>query len=329
MKFNKNIIKPKVKNEIEIVVVDVDGKLIENIKINLKLSKVETKQKGYTYVEEEKEMLNKDLISEKDKPIIFDLNIDNGGYYKLELSIKDQFGGENKTCKSFMVEGAKTLTRLSEIKNITKDTFILMADKELYNIGDVANILVQSPYPDDECEAIYEILTQSINTINRFKIKNDFNIQIPIKKEFVPNISITVYIVGKEKRIDENTGDILKNVPKRPAYASSSINLQISNLVYGLKVKLQPKKQYSKPADENEVEIEVKDFEEKLLKNSEVTIMVVDEAVLSLTGYSHSDPLAFFHTQNYCYTQDYSSRSIVLVKDYSEIKIEGIFFIFF
>jgi alpha-2-macroglobulin len=182
-----------------------------------------------------------------------------------------------------MVEGAKSISKLSEIKNITKDSITCISDKTIYNVGETANILVQSPYPDEESEGMYEISTDSVCSVNRFKIKNDFTISIPIKKEFIPNINIYIYIVGKEKRIDDN-GNILTNIPKRPAFASTQLSIGVTKITYGLNVKIQPKKQYSKPSDENEVEVEIKDFEGKLVKNSEVTLMVVDEAVLSLTG---------------------------------------------
>jgi uncharacterized protein YfaS (alpha-2-macroglobulin family) len=54
--------------------------------------------------------------------------------------------------------------------------------------------------------------------------------------------------------------------------------------IFLISVKVQPKKQYLKPSEDNEIEVEIKNYEGILLKNSEVTLMVVDEAVLSLTG---------------------------------------------
>jgi uncharacterized protein YfaS (alpha-2-macroglobulin family) len=137
----------------------------------------------------------------------------------------------------------------------------------LYNIDEIANILIQSPFKDEESEAYYEISTESINYIERFKIKEEFTISIPIKKEYVPNINLTVFIVGKK------------------SFASGFSIIKVSKLIYGLNVIVQPKKKYSSPSTENKIIVKITDYKENKIKNCEVTCIIVDEAVLSLTGW--------------------------------------------
>src|SRR5205085_10267616 len=67
------------------------------------------------------------------------------------------------------------------------------------------------------------------------------------------------------------------------------------------------------PGGETVVDVTVKDAAGRAVAGSELAVIVVDEAILGLTGYRIGDPLATFYAQRGTDTSDYDSRKNVLL----------------
>ena len=62
------------------------------------------------------------------------------------------------------------------------------------------------------------------------------------------------------------------------------------------------------PGGETAVDVEVRDAAGNAVAESEIAVVVVDEAILGLTGYKLGDPIATFYSQREADTNDYHLR---------------------
>lgn len=131
--------------------------------------------------------------------------------------------------------------------------------------------------------------------------------------------------MGQNVRLDDSGRPVQSadDVSMRPAYASGSLNLLIPATSYELNCIVTPKTTLVTPGSGTEVDVLVKNAEGNPIAGAEVTLVAVDEAVLSLTGYSITNPIAQFYQVHSGYLSSRTSRSLVLVKNWSSISIEA------
>jgi uncharacterized protein YfaS (alpha-2-macroglobulin family) len=121
-------------------------------------------------------------------------------------------------------------------------------------------------------------------------------LRIPIKEEYLPNIHVQVDLAGASSRPDDE-GKPDPKLPKRPAFASGTINLSIPPATRKLTVAATPRDKELEPGGETTVDVELRDAADKPAQNAEVALVVVDESVLALAGYKLADPIDTFYFQ--------------------------------
>ena len=137
-------------------------------------------------------------------------------------------------------------------------------------------------------------------------------LRIPIEEAYTPNLHVQVDLTGMAARTDDK-GQVDEKLPKRPAFAKGELNLQIPPIERKLTVSASPRDGALEPGAETVVNVEVKDAEGRGVAGSEVALVVVDEAVLSLTGYRIGDPLYTFYSQRGADSTDYHLRASILL----------------
>src|SRR5262249_447703 len=100
-------------------------------------------------------------------------------------------------------------------------------------------------------------------------------------------------------------------LPKRPAFASGTINLSIPPATRKLTIAATPRDKELEPGGETTVDVELRDASGKPARNAEVALVVVDESVLALTGYQLADPLNTFYYQRGADVRNHHSREQV------------------
>ena len=180
-------------------------------------------------------------------------------------------------------------------RKVEQESLTLIPDKDSYQPGDTAEILVQAPFSPAE-----GLLTVSHNGLlynQRFQIEDGTaTLRIPISENHIPNLEIQVDVAGAAARIDDK-GEALPDAPKRPAYASGSLSLDIPPLLRTLQVQATPQEKELAPGGETTIDLLVKDASGNPVSQSEIAVVVVDEAVLALTNYQMADPLSIFYSQ--------------------------------
>jgi len=152
-------------------------------------------------------------------------------------------------------------------------------------------------------------------TTERFVVEDgSATLEIPIEDAYTPNLNIQVDLVGEVPRSDDQ-GEILPDVPPRPAYASGFLNLPIPPLSRTLKLEVIPRETALEPGGETTVFVALKDSAGQPVPNAELAVVVVDEAILALTNYQLTDPISVFYTHRPSDVRSHYSRSSIVLVD--------------
>ncbi len=115
------------------------------------------------------------------------------------------------------------------------------------------------------------------------------------------------------RRVDD-AGNPQPDLPARPAYASGSLNLSIPPLTRELALTVEPEQKELEPGARTSLAVAVTDADGAPVADAELAVVIVDEAILALTGYNLSDPLATFYRNRPDGVSSYYGRSnIVLI----------------
>ncbi len=166
------------------------------------------------------------------------------------------------------------------------DAIELIADKDLYAPGDVATILIPSPFEGE---------VQALLTIERGKViehrlitlaSNSEQVEIPILPAYAPNVYVSVVIV--QGMSDKNAV---------PGLAVGYVELPVSTVEQELTVTITPDRQgVYQPRDEATFGIAVVDHSGKGVA-AELSVKMVDRAVEALTGGDSTDIVDAFYRQ--------------------------------
>jgi uncharacterized protein YfaS (alpha-2-macroglobulin family) len=122
-----------------------------------------------------------------------------------------------------------------------------------------------------------------------------------------------VDLVGAAPRTDD-MGEIIEDIPPRPAYASNQLNLSIPPLGRTLSVEVTPRDTEMEPGGETTIDVLLKDASGEPVSDAALAVVVVDEAVLALTNYQLADPVSiFYYTRSSDVSSKYGRASIILV----------------
>ena len=151
--------------------------------------------------------------------------------------------------------------------------------------GDTLTVLVQAPV----CARRRIATTLRRNGLvkkERFTMTGPTHeLSIDIDPAYLPNITAQVDLVGAATRVSDS-GAPLPDAPKRPAFATGSLPIKISTASRALTVDVRPQDRELSPGESTTLDIAVNDASGAPVPNAEMAVSVVDEAVLSLSGYT-------------------------------------------
>ncbi|MDP1603998.1 MAG: hypothetical protein Q8M03_12120, partial [Legionella sp.] len=306
LQMKQRFVKAGEEVNLKFIVTDVEGHVVGDVPVHLTL--LETVRNRRNRSTEERAVRSIHLISTKDEEGSFVLvdgqkiSLESGGTFSWHAQVHDQQDYANESRVGFWVTGGagarKGIDSIERGSTVTADNLVVVPDKDVYEPGDTARLLVQPPFTP--CEGQYSLMMNSLVCQERFRIEEGetYLIEVPIIEKYIPLISVEVTLIGNKDRIDNNDSN---NVKKRPAFATSSTQLTISKASRTLKVEAEPASQLVRPGAETEVKITVRDNEGRAVSDSEVCVIVVDDSILALTGYSIADPMNTFYTGYYAY----------------------------
>ncbi|MEO7033502.1 MAG: MG2 domain-containing protein [Polyangiaceae bacterium] len=213
-------------------------------------------------------------------PVPCSLDIPEAGYHVLHALAKDSRGNTAEAALGMYAIG-EAGTGFSDSDKLSVE---LKSNKQSYQIGETARVLVKSPFPD--AEALVTIERAGIYHARRMHVHGPTpTIDVPITEELRPNAFVSVHLV-RASSVKEKAA---LGAPYRVGYTELRIDPEARRLA----VAVHSDKTDFAPGGEVNVDLEVKDRAGKP-QATEVTLYAVDEGVLSLIGYKVPDPIPVF-----------------------------------
>jgi hypothetical protein len=290
---------------IQAIVTDIDGNAIAGRTIKMRAAQLDWVFERGRWVQKEKDPQERSVISAA-QPAKCTFQARDGGLYRITATVLDDRERPNRTELTIWVAGGK----LPPDRSVAQQEVELIPDRKEYRPGEEAQVLIQAPfYP---AEGLMTLRRSGIVRAERFRIESPSDtLKIPILEDYIPNVHLQVDLVGATDRADE--GSFKQGVSsKRPAFASGTISLKVPPFSRKLSVKVEPRAKALEPGQEAWLDIQVRDALGKPAPG-EVAIVVVDEAILALTGYKLPDPLETFYFERGADTRDYHSRGELML----------------
>ncbi len=292
--------------KVDFIVTDLDGKAMAGKTVEMRAARLDWKYQKGDWKEVEVDVQKCTVVStEEPGTCTFETPI--GGSYRISALVSDDKDRKNETRLTRWVSGGQR----PPARKVEQEQATLIPDKETYQPGDEAHILVQSPF--SPAEGLLTVTRSGILYTQRFRIEEGTTtLSIPIQSEHVPNLNIQVDLAGAAQRTDDK-GEKMEGVPDRPAYARGELMLDIPPLERTLALEVTPDDSKLEPGGETTLTVRLKDAAGKAVPEAELAVVVVDEAILALTNYEITDPMSVFYSERPALLEStYGRESLVL-----------------
>ncbi|MCL2809183.1 MAG: alpha-2-macroglobulin [Treponema sp.] len=211
------------------------------------------------------------------------------GFHILRVTSKDREGRTALTEISFFVTGSGGFWNMSSAEEIR-----LVPDQNMYEPGDTAKILLQSPLP-----AGYYLITIERDGIYSEEVRHFTEsvtvLDVPIARNYVPVVylSVSSYSVRSGPPTHEYGNPDLDK-PKG-YYGVTQININPRTKAFS--VNIQTDKTTYRPGEEVTITLTAT-RDGQPLPNAELSLMAVDRGVLDLINYRVPDPINYFYSNS-------------------------------
>lgn len=230
-------------------------------------------------------------VTTKSEPVPLHIPLDSGGEYRLEAKAEDGQGRSTRTISMFYALGAGyTAWERSDSNRIE-----LVPEKKTYSPGDVARIMIKSPW--ESATALLTMEREGVRMSRQFALTStQQTITVPISEADIPNVYVSVLLMkGRQEgssvlgpRSSDSPND--PSDPGKPAFRLGYVELTVRDEAKRLKVAVKANRDEYRPASPANIDVDVHDASGQA-SQSEVTLWAVDYGVLSLTAYQTPDVL--------------------------------------
>jgi alpha-2-macroglobulin len=297
---------------IELVVADIDGNAIAGRTINVEAARLDWRYRSGSWNEEVVDAETCTVTSAAE-PVTCTFTPQQGGTYRITASVEDDAGRLHQSQMTRWVSGG----RRPPARNVEEEQITLIPDREEYAPGDTAEILVQAPF--SLAEGLMVVSRGGVLYSETFAVSDGTaTLRVPIDEAHIPNLNVHVELVGAVARTDV-AGQEIEGAPPRPAYGTGQIQLNIPPLSRELDVAVAPRDEALAPGGETVIDVTVRDARGEPVAGAEVAVVVVDEAILALTGYQVADPLGVFYPQRWPELNTRYGRETVVLANPDEL----------
>ena len=221
------------------------------------------------------------------KPVEVPITPPKPGFYVLRVSGKDGRGNQLESSSYLYAYGGGYVAWSRSDDDVVE----LVADKDKYQPGETAKILVKSPY--EKAKALVTLERELI--LHRFVVELEGSadtIEIPLSSEHLPNVYVSVVLLqgrDAEAGFDPSGDDLGK-----PAFKIGYLDLPVAPAEKKLQVAVSSDKENYGPGDEVTLTVQTQNAAGDGVP-AEVTVMVADLAVLNLISYLTPDYFETFY----------------------------------
>ncbi len=198
-------------------------------------------------------------------------------------------------------------------RSVQQEQVTIVPDGDTYAVGETAQLFVEAPFAP--ATGLVTVTHGGIESAFAFDAADGTAIvDVPIADGYVPNVTVQVDMVGSSERSADD-GTPLPDAPRRVAFATGRIDLVVPPIAQTLDVVATPADPTLLPGDDTSVTVDVRDADGNPVPGAGVAVVVVDEAVLALTGYELLDPIDVFYSSVYSNVFTEYVRSSVVLAD--------------
>ena len=207
-----------------------------------------------------------------------------------------------------------------KVEYVPTDSLTIIPNATNYQPNDKCELLVLAPFSPASGLVLFDCEGQISQPI-QFQIesgKDSVTVEFKISQDWVPGFTAHVEITGSTPRETEVVDSL-----NRPAIAVGSVSLEVSRDIYKLNISVDTKetsKVYA-PSSMIHIDVDVTQYTDKApVNNTEVCLIVVDEAILSLTDYKLVSPLDIFYPNRLANVTQYHGRNRCLLFNAQDIE---------
>ena len=299
--------------DIDAVVTDIDGNPVPGRSFEITAARIVHQYVDGQWTEVPTDLETCEVVSQQ-TPVGCEFAPGIGGRYRISAHVVDDAGRTNRSELTRWVAGSRSGV---PSRRIDLEAANLIPDAETYAAGDTAEILVDSPFAS--ATGLLTISHNRIIELRTFEIADHAAVlEVPITDDHVPELLVRVEIVSTTERTADD-GTTLEGAPPRPAYASGQVLLRVPPLLRTLDVTAEPASTVVKPGAATSIAVQVNDAGGAPVQGANVLLIVVDEAVLAVSGYELLDPIDVFYRPWTAYLRTARGRSTILLESPEEL----------
>lgn len=276
---------------LSVVAVDLDGKPVEGRPVEILAERMEWRSGQNGWGEVVADSARCTVVSGTNPVSCTFQTAEAGGTYRITADVTDARGRLSRTRIRTWAWGASPWRGGPGEDENAQRVVRLVPDREEYAPGDTARVLVQLPF----WPARGLLTVQREGIVRTIPIASDgpaVAVSIPIQEADIPNVHLQADVVGAYDREGQR-----QPTARGTDFASGSALLRVPPGPRTLRVEVAPADSVQPPDAPGSVGVQVRDAAGRPVADAEVAVVVVDEAVLALTGFQLQHPVQIFYPQ--------------------------------
>jgi uncharacterized protein YfaS (alpha-2-macroglobulin family) len=271
---------------IEVIVTDASGNAVSGQRV-----RIELQQMNYSSITQviagsstgryqvEYETVDQDETRSGNAPNTVNLTPTEPGSYRIRANFINARDEITATDTQIWVTGASPVYWGGRYTN---ERLELKLDKERYQPGETATVLLQSPY--EEAELYFAVVRHDTIYSTVTTVRGGApQIQFQVTPDMLPNAAVEAVLVRQGEPLSQAELDTVEDLA-RIGFAPFETSLDQKYL----RVQIDPGQDSLPPGAEQTVNLTIRNTESQPVEG-QLTVMVVNEAVLQLTGYRPPD----------------------------------------
>ena len=238
-----------------------------------------------------------------------------GGRYRISANVVDDAGRTSRSEWTRWVAGGRSG---APSRRINLETANLIPDAETYAAGDTAEILVDSPFAS--ATGLLTIAHNQIIELRTFEIADHAAVlEVPITPDHVPKHGGAARDRLHQRANRRRRNHLQPVLPIVPPMRPGGPCCESRTLPRTLDVTAEPASTVLEPGAATSIAVEVNDAGGAAVEGANVLLIVVDEAVLAVSGYELIDPIEVFYRPRTTSLRTARGRGTILLESPQEL----------